>query len=422
MSGFLDGIRVVSLTHYLQGPSCVQFLADLGADVVKIERIGGAYERHWSGAKAFLDDDSSVFFTLAGRNQRSIELNIQSEAGQAALWRLIERADVLVENFRPGTLDKYGFSHAAAKLRNPGLIYCSLTGFGSDGPARDKPGQDLLLQSLSGLALLSGRAADPPVLMGTALVDQHAATLGALGIIAALFGRERGGGGARVDGNLLSAALDLQIEPLNYHLNGATLYDRSESGISSRFHQAPYGVFRTSDGWLTMSLADGATLAAAFDDARFAAWTRDDQFDQREAVNRLVAEHMARRTVAEWETVFGAHGMWCARVRDYDEVLADPQLAANQSVLDFDTPQGGRARALAHPVRYDGKAPGLRRPPPTVGQHTDEVLGELGYDAEAVAELRRSGAIGPDRARTGFDRAASAPKSSYSRIATSPSR
>jgi crotonobetainyl-CoA:carnitine CoA-transferase CaiB-like acyl-CoA transferase len=417
MSGLLAGVKVVSLTHYLQGPSCVQFLADLGADVVKIERIGGAYERHWSGARAFLNEDSSVFFMLAGRNQRSIELDIQSDEGQDVLWRLIETADVLVENFRPGTLERRGFSYEKVKARNPRIIYCSLTGFGSEGPAREKPGQDLLLQSLSGLAMLSGRASDPPVLIGSALIDQHAATLGALGIVAALFGRERTGAGAKVDSNLMSAALDLQIEPFNYHLNGAKLYDRSESGISSRFHQAPYGVFKTADGWLTLSLADGTTLAAAFEDPQFAQWTKDDQFEQRETINRLVAEHMAEKTTAEWEATLAAHGIWCARVRDYDEVLADPQLIVNQSVMEFDDPSAGRVRTLAHPVRYDGKAPGLRRPPPAVGQHTDEVLGELGYVSETVEKLRREGAIGPDRSLTAFDRKASAPASSYSRKA-----
>src|SRR5699024_4288156 len=160
----LAGTKVVSLTHYLQGPSCVQFLADLGADVVKIERIGGAYERHWSGSQSFLNEESSVFFLLAGRNQRSIELNIKSVQGQEVLWRLIEQADVLVENFRPGTLDKYGFSHAEVKKRNSSIVYCSLTGYGSDGPSRTKPGQDLLLQSVSGMAMLSGTAEDPPML------------------------------------------------------------------------------------------------------------------------------------------------------------------------------------------------------------------------------------------------------------------
>jgi crotonobetainyl-CoA:carnitine CoA-transferase CaiB-like acyl-CoA transferase len=415
MSGLLAGIKVVSLTHYLQGPSCAQFLADLGADVVKIERVGGAYERHWSGAKAFLDNEVSVFFLMAGRNQRSVELNIQSDEGQAILWKLIEEADVLVENFRPGTLDKRGFSYEDVKRRNEKIIYCSLTGFGSEGPSREKPGQDLLLQSLSGLAMLSGRADDPPVLIGTALVDQHAATLGALGIVAALLGRARTAEGCKVDSNLLSAGLDLQIEPLNYHLNGAKLYDRSKSGISSRFHQAPYGVFKTLDSWLTLSLSDGSTLAAAFEDERFLSWSKEDQFDQREVINQRVADHMLRRTIKDWEEIFAQHGIWCARVNSYDDVLSDPQLVANQSILEFDDPVAGKARTLAHPIRYNGKAPGLRRPPPSVGQHTGEVLMELGFSVGEVEILRQKGAIGPDREVTVFDRRASTPTSSYSR-------
>jgi crotonobetainyl-CoA:carnitine CoA-transferase CaiB-like acyl-CoA transferase len=418
MSAPLSGIRVVSMTHYLQGPSCAQFLGDLGADVIKVERIGGAYERHWSGAKAFVENDTSVFFLLAGRNQRSVEIDFSTKEGAEALWRLIESADVLVENFRAGTLDKRGFSYEAVKARNPKIVYCSLTGFGSDGPAKNKPGQDLLIQSISGLATLSGRSEDPPSLVGSAIVDQHAATLGALGILAALIKRNNTGEGSKVDSNLLSAALDLQIEPLNYHLNGAKLWDRSASGISSRFHQAPYGAFRTSDGWLTMSLSDGATLATTFGDPKFKEWSRDDQFDHREEVNQRVAGHMAKKTTAEWEQILAEHGIWYAKVREYDEVLADPQLEANQSIMSFVDPHGGPVKLLAHPVRYNGEVPPLRRTPPMSGEHTGEVLEELGFQAEEIGRLREKGCIGPDRAVTGFDRAASAPASAYSRRVT----
>lgn len=414
MTAPLTGIRVVSLTHYLQGPSCAQYLADLGADVIKVERIGGAYERHWSGAKAFLNDQS-VFFLLAGRNQRSVEIDLSTPDGSEALWKLIESADVLVENFRAGTLDRRGYSYEEVKKRNSRIIYCSLTGYGSTGPARSKPGQDLLIQSLSGLAALSGRADDPPTPVGTAIVDQHAATLGALGILAALLQRNQTGEGLRVDSNLLSAALNLQTEPLNYHLNGAKLWDRSKSGISSRFHQAPYGTFKTADGWLTMSLSDGATLAKTFNDPQFASWTREDQFDAREEVNARVAQHMVKRTTAEWEATFETHGIWFAQVREYDEVLADPQVTANQSVLEYEDPSAGHVRLLAHPVLYDGKVPPLTRHPPMPGEHTGEVLRELGYTTEQIGTLREASSVGPDRAAVAFDRANSAPASSYSR-------
>ena len=411
----LSNIRVVSLTHYLQGPACVQFLADLGAEVVKIERIGGAYERHWSGAQAFLNEDTSVFFLAAGRNQRSVELDFTKEEGREVLWKLIDKADVLVENFRPGTLDKYGFSWEAARARNPGLVYCSLTGYGTDGPMRAKPGQDLLIQSLSGLATLSGRADGPPILFGTAIVDPPAATLGAMGVLAALLRRQQTGVGSRVDSNLLNAALDLQVEPLNYHLNGAKLWDRSASGISSRFHQAPYGVFKTADGWLTMSLADGATLAQTFGDETFASWSRNDQFELREEVNERVAVHMATRTTAEWIETFSANGIWHAKVHDYDDVLADPQVIHNGAILSYEDANAGPVRLIGHPIRFDGETMPLRRHPPMPGEQTEEVLDELGYDAVRVAEMRTTAVIGPNRAEVGFKRAANAPASAYSR-------
>lgn len=371
----LDGVRVVSLTHYLQGPACVQYLADLGADVVKVERAGGAYERHWSGAQAF-SGDVSVFFLATGRNQRSIELDFRTESGKEILTRLISQADVLVENFRPGVLERYGFGYDDLAARFPRLIYCSLSGFGSTGPLAHRPGQDLLVQAETGFMWLSGRDEDPPIPAGTALVDQHAAALGALGVCAALLGRERTGRGGKVDSNLFSAALDLQIEPLNYHLN-SHLYERSASGISTRFHQAPYGVFQTADGWLTVSLTDGPTLAAALDEPALADFTKQDQFTQREEVNELVAAALQRRTTDQWREVLEAAEIWHAPVSTYEELESHPQLTANESIVNL-TSDGQSARILAHPIRFDGEVPPVRRQPPSLGEHTDEVLRELG--------------------------------------------
>jgi crotonobetainyl-CoA:carnitine CoA-transferase CaiB-like acyl-CoA transferase len=399
----LSGTTVISLTHYLQGPSCAQFLADLGADVIKVERLGGAYERHWSGAESFVEDES-VFFLLAGRNQRSVELDLRSVGGKEVLWRLVKDADVLVENFRPGVVEKLGFSYDAVKEQNPGLVYCSLSGFGSTGPSRLRPGQDLLIQSLSGLVALNGQAGSPPSPVGSAIVDQHAATLGALGVVSALLRRTKTGQGGRVDTNLLEASLDLQIEPFNYHLNGTDLYERSATGISTRFHQSPYGVFETSDGYITMSLSGGPAMARAFEDPEFASITKSDQFHKREAVNERIAEHVRRRPTAHWEQVFDREKIWNARVRDYDEVEADPQIAANETILEFDLPRAGHVRLLGSPVHFDGEKLPLRLLPPNVGENTDEVLDELGYSREAVHALRASGSIGPNRVETPFKR------------------
>ncbi|HEY9460994.1 MAG TPA: CoA transferase, partial [Paralcaligenes sp.] len=214
----LEGIKVLSFTHFLQGPAAAQMLADVGADVIKIEPPSGAFERNWSGLDAFVEG-VSVFFLLGNRNQRSISLNLRDERAKEIVWRLIREADVLIENYRPGVLQKMGFGYEDVHAINPRLVYCSCTGYGSSGPYSKRPGQDLLLQAMSGMTMLSGQADSPPTPFGAAIVDQHAAALGAFGVLAALQARERTGTGALVESNLLNAALDLQTEPLTYYMN-----------------------------------------------------------------------------------------------------------------------------------------------------------------------------------------------------------
>ena len=389
----LDDVKVLSFTHYLQGPAAVQILGDLGADVIKIERPEGAYERHWSGGESFLRGES-MFYLLAGRNQRSLAIDIRSDAGKEIIWDLVGSADVVVENFRPGVMERLGFGYEAVAAVNPSIVYCSLTGYGSDGPYRDKPGQDMLIQALSGLAMQTGRADTPPTPVGSAVVDQHAAVWGALGVLAALHRRRRTGKGGKVDSNLFSAALDLQIEPLNYHLNGTKLYDRSPSGISSRFHQAPYGVFATSDDWVCLSLNDMKTMAAAFDDAEMAEWTKDDQFRRREEVNSRIADHLRAKPLTHWKTVFDELGVWYAPVNDYDAIEDDPQVAHNESVLSFEHPRAGEVRVLGHPVKYDGHTPGIDRIPPSLGEHTAEILRDLGRSDNEIEELVKGKVVG----------------------------
>ncbi|MBC8742468.1 CoA transferase [Paraburkholderia sp. UCT31] len=393
----LEGIKVLSFTHFLQGPAAVQMLADVGADVIKIEPPGGAFERSWTGFDAYVEG-VSMFFLLGNRNQRSISLDLRDERAREIVWRLIKEADVLIENYRPGVLQRMGFGYDDVREINPRLVYCSCTGYGSSGPYLKRPGQDLLLQAMSGMTMLSGEANSPPTPVGSAIVDQHAAALAAFGVVAALQARERTGKGTLVESNLLNAALDLQIEPFTYYLNKGPLWPRTNPSTGSRFHPAPYGIYRTLDGWIAVSLTPTEKLAAALSQPMLSAFSHPkDNVRRRDELNRIVYDALTTRTTADWMTTFDEHDIWYAPVNDYDQVEADPQVAHNRIIMEVDHPQAGPVRLLAHPVRYDGAAPPLTRQPPRQGEHTREVLAELGYEPHEINTLVEAGAALTER-------------------------
>ncbi len=381
-------IKVLSFTHFLQGPSAVQMLSDLGAEVVKIEPPKGAFERHWSGGDAFIDG-VSVFYLLGNRNQRSLSIDLRSEEGKRIVQRLAGEADVLVENYRPGVMQRLSFGYEALKAINPRLVYCSLTGYGTDGPYLERPGQDMLLQCMSGMAALNGDG--PPTPVGASIIDQHSAVLAAFGIAAALYRREHTGAGAKIESNLLNAALDLQIEPLSYYLNGGRMWERSAMG--SRYHPAPYGVYRTRDAWIAISLTTVSKLKLALDASELAGYGDRDQVERRAELNAIVARALAARTSAEWAPLLDAQDIWHASVNEYADVECDPQVAWNKMIMQAVHPQLGPLRLLAHPVRYDGEVPKLRSLPPAIGEHTRELLRECGYASADVERLIAAGVV-----------------------------
>ncbi len=388
----LDGIKVLSFTHYLQGPSAVQMLADLGADVTKIESPKGAYERHWSGFDTYANG-ISVFFLMANRNQKSLSIDIRSPEGKEVIYRLLKDCDVVVENFRPGVMDRLGFGYAEVQKINPSVVYCSCTGYGSSGPYLEKPGQDILIQGMSGLASLTGPAGSGPTPVGTAIVDQHGAVLAALGIIAALFDRQKTGRGHKVESSLLNAALDLQIEPLNYYLNKGPLWKPISSGLATRFHEAPYGVYETADGWITLSLNPVEKLKQAFNSPAFEGFTKRDQMIRREEVDSVVASEMKKKTTKQWYEIFEKLDIWYSPANEYEDVENDPQVAWNKMILTMEHPVAGQIRTLSHPVRYDGKAPAIRMNPPRLGEHSEEILESIGYTTEEVKQMAERGIL-----------------------------
>lgn len=382
----LEGMKVISFCHYLHGPAATQYLADLGADVVKVEPPGGPLERRWSGGNSFVDGVSS-FFLSANRNKRSLSIDLKRPEAREVIQRLIRRSHVLVENFRPGVLDRLGFGVEAARALRPDLIYVSATGYGSSGPLKDAPGQDMLAQARSGMIAAAGDYGVRPVPAGNAIIDQHGATLIALGVAAAYAKQQRTGEGTRIEANLLNAALDLQTEPLTSYLSGAGLTPavfKRDPHLATWYHPAPYGVYQLEDAFVVISMNNtAAPLAEILGNARLRELADRDLLQERDAYAAELASALRPRRLDDLAPRFAAAGIWFARVQDYGDLRADPQILANQVFRDV--PVGAsRATLVNHPLRYDGQVPPLRHLATRCGQDGRAILGELGYSAAEI--------------------------------------
>jgi len=394
MVDLLRGIRVLSFNHFLMGPVGVQFLADLGADVIAIEPPEGAFQRKWGGADKRVDGQTMLLLT-GNRNKRSLTLDLKKPEALAVARKLIAKSDVITENFRPGVLDKLGLGYEAAKKIKPDIIYAAASGYGPDGPYVNRPGQDLLVQALSGLATITGSREHGPRAVGVSAVDHHGAALFAAGILAALVKKGRTGQGGRVDVSLLSAAIDLQMESFTCYLNGDRPEDVRQPGqISGWYYGAPYGIYATKDGHIAISLGSLETL---FDALGIPAEQRipdQDAFSRRDEVTPVIAANLARRSTAECLELFGARGIWHAAVNDYADVAVDPQVAHNKNFQTVEGATGSPITLVSHPIRYDGEVPEIRLPPQKLGAQSEEILSELGYDATQLADLYAKGAVG----------------------------
>jgi crotonobetainyl-CoA:carnitine CoA-transferase CaiB-like acyl-CoA transferase len=390
----LAGVRILAFTQFLLGPAACQYLADMGADVIKVEPTGrGAWERSWAGADMFLNG-VSAFFMLANRNLRSVTLNLKSAGGVEAARNLAAGADVIIENYRPGVMNRLGLGYERIRELNPGVVYASGSGYGSDGPYAHLPGQDLLIQAISGLGANTGTESGGPTVAAAAVVDQHSASLLAMGILGALVHRERTGEGQRVELIMMQAALDLQTEPVVYHLNGARL-KRPRAPVADTFHSVPYGFYATADGHLAISMAPIKAISEVLGSPRELKPYADPAiaYMKRDEIREALDPFFLRRTTAEWLELLRAHDIWCAPVNSLAGTFNDVAVKHIDPVLEFEHPRAGRVRVLKHPVRYSSGEAALRRLPPDAGEHTDEVLGELGYTADQIAAMRAAGEI-----------------------------
>ncbi len=393
--GVLAGMKVLSFCHYLQGPACTQYLSDMGADIVKIEPKDGAFERHWAGADRVKIDGVSAFYITANRGSRSVALDLKHVDSRKVIEALVRRSHVVVENFRAGVLERLGFGYEAVKKIKPDIVYASASGFGADGPYKDRPGQDLLIQAMSGLVHATGVPSRAPTPVGCAIADQHGGALLALGIVGAYSKMLAGGGGTKVETSLLAAGIDLQGEALTTYFaagRGPKVFER-EDHLGTWFHSAPYGIYRLADGQhVALSMNDPAKLARALKSDKIATLVGINTYDDRDRFARTMAEVLATRTFAEIEGPFDQEAIWYARVNDYDALRQNPQVVHAELLREI--PAGkGKAVVVGHPVRYDGKSTASADFAAKPGQHTKEVLAEIGLSAGEVDELLGRGAV-----------------------------
>jgi CoA:oxalate CoA-transferase len=390
----LSGIRVVDLTRILAGPFCTMMLADMGAEVIKIETPGQGDPLRGQGV---IRDGLSWYFAAFNRNKKSVTLNLRNDEGRAALARLIERSDVLVENYRPGVLATMGFDEVRLKALNPGLVVCSLSGFGDSGPYRDRPSFDFIAQAMSGFMSVTGEAGGGPLRAGPPIADLICGLYGAIGICASLVKKGRTGTGERVGASLNSGMISLLGFLAANHL--ATGEEPHRTGNDHAI-VSPYGMFRTADGEMALApsqeqsyqrLVDALAMPELRQDPRFA--TNDLRVRNRAAMNAAVEARLSAGTTEHWIEKLNAAGVPCGRVMGLAEVFADPQVIDQEMVLTQHHPGHGDVRMLGFPIKFAEAPCRLRRPAPEIGTDTEAVLGELGYAADEIARLRAAKVI-----------------------------
>ena len=389
--GPLDGVKVLDLTRVLAGPYCTMFLGDLGAEIVKVEQPQvGDDTRGWGPPFA---GGESAYFLCVNRNKKSITINFKSAEGIAILQRLAASADVLIENFRPGTMDRLGLGESQLRAVNSRLVYASLSSFGADGPLRDVPGYDLIIQAWGGLMSVTGMPDGEPTKVGVAIMDIVAGLMLGKSIAAALYAREKLGVGQKIDTSLLEAEIACLINVGGNYL--------MEGKIPRRWGNAhptivPYQAFKTADGFLVLGVANEAIwrrFCAAIgraeftDDPRFA--TNAKRVENRKSLISILLEIFLARDTQTWLNLLQQAEVPCAPVQTIDQVFNEPQVHHRDMLVEVDHPTAGKVRMAGIPVKFSTTPASIRLPPPTLGQHTEEILkGWLRMENKEISELK----------------------------------
>lgn len=392
MGGALEGLRVADFSQLVQGPNATQMLADMGADIIKVEPLHGDWQRNWSIRDTYINGESLSFLAF-NRAKRSITLNLKDPRGKEVADKIIKSSDVLVENFRPGVMDRLGLGYETLVKIHPRLIYCASCGWGLDGPYAKRPGQDLLAQAVTGTLMLNGKAGDPPSPVGIGVADLTASLHIVTGILAALHERERSGRGQRVDINLLNSMLSLATQEVTLYLNTGEPPQRSTAGLGHPCVGAPMGVYKTLDGFIVVAMMPIGKVAELVGILGFEGNDSRNVLENRDEVKRKLEPGFARKTTQELMNIFMEADIWAAPVNTFPEMERDPQVQHNQILVGFDHPKAKQFRTVGPPIRFS-RTPSTVKRPPLLGEHADQVLKELGYSNDEVRSLCQAGVIG----------------------------
>lgn len=389
----LSHITILDFSHLLQGPFATQLLADMGANVIKIERPGtGDLFRSMTFRNKWVGDGESPNFLAWNRNKRSVALNLKAPEARAVIMKMAETADVVVQNFRPGVMARLGYGYEDFRAVNPRIVYCSGSGYGDDGPYVDRPGQDMLIQGLTGIMAATGQASNPPTPVGSGFSDQVGAMNIVYGILTSLIWRERSGEGQEVKVNLLAGMLAHQNQEMVMAMNFGEDFVRPNSGIGHPGMDAPFGVYPTQDGWVTIAMSPYRTLVGVLGNDELLKY--DDPrtlFEERDIVWRAIADETGRWTTPALIEALLEADIWCGEVKTHLGAAADPQVQHLGLLTSYDHPRAGRVKIVGPAVRMSRTPPTVERPAPLVGEHTRQVLSEFGVPIEEIDRLIEAG-------------------------------
>ena len=391
--GILTGYRVLDCSIAMAGPFAAQRLGDLGAEVIKVEPVTGEWQRHVAagGAKG---NEINVSFLSLNRNKKSIAINLKSEEGLKVLKDLVASADVFLQNYRPGVAKRLGVDYETLKSYKNDLVYLSISGYGESGPYVERPGQDMLLQALSGAMMSTGRADQPPTPSGQFLVDAVTAAASSEAVIAALLHRERTGEGQLVTVNMLDVVTTLQMQEISVHTVGKLEQKRSAQPHGHSYIRAPYGVFATSDDYLALAFPSLKLLGELIGEDSFLNY--DDEIDSwahRDEIFERTQKRLLTKSAKDWLIIFRENGIWAGEVYGYKELVNDPQIAHNGTFVEYDHPTEGHVKTPGFPYKFSQTPAQVYRGAPRVGEDTTEILAGLGYRAEEIKDLLASGNI-----------------------------